>query len=780
LKGADGSEVKTYAGSERCEEIVVHGNTLLALCLIDKGPLNDMDAERGSKGVPRAPTQFPLFTRLAGSAMSPQWLHAERRLIAYDRNSGKQRWCSEGAFAPLSLATDGKRVYAHNGTCLKALDLRTGKNLWRSEPVPIWKDFFSFYGASLVVHEDVVLFSGGENTICNTGNSKSDDTMTAVSAITGKKLWTGAHPPSGFRSSEDLFVAQGLVWAPSCLQKSTLNGLDPKTGAVKRTIEVDLEQGFHHRCYTGRATEQYMLLSKAGVNTVPFDGKGPIVNDQWVRGACGYGFMPANGLIYATPDPCNCFPEAKLNGFAGLAPADVKLDAYRREALKAIKVEKGESFSGTLPRETGGWPTYRADAGRTGTTQNVAPTSFKPAWKASFGGRLSAPVVAGDMVYVSRIDQNQVVALDSASGKTAWTYVTGSRVDSPPTVVGPLLYFGAADGYVTCLEAKTGAMVWRRRLAPTDEKIVDEGRLESVWPVHGSVTYHNNLIYAIAGRNMFVDGGVHLCALDPRTGEAQYSRIHARKPTETYGLQAMASKPDILAASGNHLFMRSLIYDLEGNQLNVQVRHIYAVNGYLNDSWFHRAFWTYAPRWIGGYSGFGKTGNANHSGRIMINDGTAIYGFGRSHYRWSSSFSYKLYRAPVAVDAGKTEPIEVKKISKGSKTKSGTKKHTWSIDIPVLARSLVKAGDKLIIIGPRKLYEEKKAIQKLEDPSTAGKIKAQAESWDKTADLLVISAADGKMEQRVSFDFAPVWDGVAIAEEALFLSATEGTVYRLQ
>ena len=59
--------------------------------------------------------------------MSPLWLHAERRLIAYDRNSGKQRWQSEGAFAPLSLATDGKRVYAHNGTCLKALDLMTGQ-----------------------------------------------------------------------------------------------------------------------------------------------------------------------------------------------------------------------------------------------------------------------------------------------------------------------------------------------------------------------------------------------------------------------------------------------------------------------------------------------------------------------------------------------------------------------------------------------------------------------------------------------------------------------------
>ena len=93
---------------------------------------------------------------------------------------------------------------------------------------------------------------------------------------------------------------------------------------------------------------------------------------------------------------------------------------------------------------------------------------------------------------------------------------------------------------------------------------------------------------------------------------------------------------------------------------------------------------------------------------------------------------------------------------------------------------MVKAGDKLIVTGPTKLYDEQDAIQILEDPSTAAKVNVQAESWNKTADLLVISAADGKTEKKVSFDFAPVWDGIAVAEKALFLSATDGTLYRLQ
>ena len=86
--------------------------------------------------------------------------------------------------------------------------------------------------------------------------------------------------------------------------------------------------------------------------------------------------------------------------------------------------------------------------------------------------------------------------------------MTGSRVDSPPTVVGPLLYFGSADGTVTCLKTDSGKMVWRRRLAPTREKLVNEGRIESVWPVHGSTLIQNDVLFCVAGRSLFLDGGL--------------------------------------------------------------------------------------------------------------------------------------------------------------------------------------------------------------------------------------------------------------------------------
>ena len=48
-------------------------------------------------------------------------------------------------------------------------------------------------------------------------------------------------------------------------------------------------------------------------------------------------------------------------------------------------------------------------------------------------------------------------------------------------------------------------------------------RLSSLWPVNTSVLFHNELIYTLAGRNSYLDGGIHLSALDPATGALLWS-----------------------------------------------------------------------------------------------------------------------------------------------------------------------------------------------------------------------------------------------------------------
>ena len=75
-------------------------------------------------------------------------------------------------------------------------------------------------------------------------------------------------------------------------------------------------------------------------------------------------------------------------------------------------------------------------------------------------------------------------------------------------------------------------------------KTVSYGRVESVWPVHGSVLVQDGIVYAVAGRSTSMDGMVFY-ALDALTGR----KLIEQKITK-------ASFPDILSSDGESLFMR--------------------------------------------------------------------------------------------------------------------------------------------------------------------------------------------------------------------------------
>jgi outer membrane protein assembly factor BamB len=784
LNAVDGSQKRVFAGSDRCEEIIVTDDTVLTLCLTGEGPLDDLvDDARGKQLDPRA-TKFTLARKLMAGVMSPLWLNADRRLLAYDRDSGKELWRLDGKFAPMSLAAYEGKVYFHDGEAITALNEGNGKKAWTSETVPVWDKFHSWYGASLVIYKDVVLFSGAEEmTTRSTGTpSGARDTMTAFSAKDGKKLWTGEHLASGYRSPEDLFVAQGLVWAPDCTGKSKhiLKGVDPHTGEVVREMEVDFRAGFHHRCHAGRATEDYMIAAKVGINLVDFK-TGEATKDNWIRGACGYGVMPGNGLIYAAPDPCNCSPEAKINGFAAMAPAGGEESRRGAESAEE-RLEKGEEYGKNIEYRISNterrseWKTYRGDAGRSGVTDVSLPAELKTAWKTELGVTLTAPVIAGGKVYVADIEKHSLMAVDAEDGKLLWTHAAGGRVDSPPTVLGKLLFFGCADGTLTCLETGKGDLVWRRRLAPHDERIVDDGRIESLWPVHGSVLYYNKLIYAAAGRSMHVDGGLTIFSLDPLTGDVVSEKNYDFFKERERGDKLTPRGSDILAAEGKELFMRSMTYDLECRQVDTKTKHLFSPNGFLNGSWFHRAFWTYSANFAGGPGGFGQTGGRNHSGRLMVADNTHLYGFGRTSYGWGSAFEYRLYKAAKPASA---EP-EVSKQDKRRKKIKPQKKTDWMVDVPTLARAMVKAGERLYVAGPKRLYDESAMVEQLETSEGMAKLASQAEGWENSAELMVVNTSDGTIEKMVPLEYAPVWDGIAVADKMMFVSGKDGYLYCLK
>ena len=105
----------------------------------------------------------------------------------------------------------------------------------------------------------------------------------------------------------------------------------------------------------------------------------------------------------------------------------------------------------------------------------------------SFAGRSVRRSSPAGWSIVTRPDAHQVVALDAATGKIRWTFTANGRVDTAPTIHRGLCLFGCKSGWVYCLRADDGPVVWRLRAAPVDERIVAYGQIESPWPVPGSV-----------------------------------------------------------------------------------------------------------------------------------------------------------------------------------------------------------------------------------------------------------------------------------------------------
>jgi len=104
-----------------------------------------------------------------------------------------------------------------------------------------------------------------------------------------------------------------------------------------------------------------------------------------------------------------------------------------------------------------------------------------------------------------------VYAMDGSSGKILWSYCAGGRVDTPPTYYRGLVLFGSRDGWVYCLRASDGELAWRFRAAPQWEHLACAfDRVESLWPVHGSVLVLGDVVYLSAGRSTFLDGGMVL------------------------------------------------------------------------------------------------------------------------------------------------------------------------------------------------------------------------------------------------------------------------------
>ena len=475
----------------------------------------------------------------------------------------------------------------------------------------------------------------------------------------------------------------------------------------------------------------------------------------------------------------------------------------------AGRLEKGPAYGQVANSEVvsdADWPTFRHDPARSGATKAVIPSEIDVAWSASPGGKLTAPVVVNNSLYVAASDTHAVYAIDAGTGRTRWEFTAGGRIDSPPTIYRGMVLFGCKDGRAYCLRASDGQLVWRFMAAPADKRIAYFDQIESAWPVHGSVLVVDGAAYFTAGRSTYLDGGIHIYGLDPATGKILHRNVMDKPELFVDGKRDMAffvpgANSDVLVSEGGHIYMRQKKLTMNLRQVPVEVLsskgaqdvglHVFSTAGLLDDSWYNRTFWMYSRRW----PGFQLANQASKSGQLLVVDEEKTYAV-RVFYRrnvhspmfFPAREGYLLFadrnenEPQIVGETGAREPVTWLPQSDYSRARGNQMRAleseafgldkmigytraeppVWKQWIGVRIRAMVKAGGTVFVAGEPDVLDSA-------DPYAAFEGRRGGK-------LVAVSAKTGKLLFERSLDQAPVFDAMIAARGRLFISMRDGSI----
>ena len=719
-------------------------------------------------------------------------------IAAIDVRTGSQLWRKENIrVMPYVLSAQAGRVVYHNLEELICLDVKTGDEKWR---VPHMIGSTLGAVSTLVINEGVVLFNGHgspNDTEKKGKRSRRAFYLTAFSLENGEILWKhrGAQGQAGACTQPtDLFVVDATVWCGGSLE-----GRDLRTGEVKQRLSIGklISPGHHYRCHRSKATERFLIWPKRGAEFVDLKGDNHMRHD-WLRAPCFTGATPANGLFYAPTNQCFCYPGVKVSGFLALSaePADELKPATESNLHRGDAYGKVSSHGGASPED---WPMYRCNRQRSGSTQTPVPVELSKRWEVELVCRATQPVIVGNRLWVAEKDAHRIRCLSATEGDDIWSFTTGGRIDSAPTIYNGLVLFGCRDGWVYCLRATDGALVWRFRAAP-DRRVMSYGQLESLWPIQGSVLVQNGIVYFAAGRSSFLDGGMMVYGLDAKTGRVLYTHLlegpwpDIHKDTGTpFAMEG--ALPDLIVSDGKDLYMQRIKFDAQLNrlqtiqesplgELDMGANHLVATGGFLDDTGFDRLYWMYGRRWPGFY--FAQ--QSPKAGQLVVFDESTTYAvkYFYRRFQWSPLFipgehGYLLFaddndNEPILEEKGQParainwlpqETLRDKHRRGGRGVEKGTgyvrqRPAKWQKMIPLRIRAMVLAGDCLFAAGIPDIVDSK-------DPLAAFEGR-------KGALLEIFSTQDGSRLKSYPLSSMPAFDGMSAAGGRLYLATHGGKV----
>ncbi|MFC1633484.1 PQQ-binding-like beta-propeller repeat protein [Planctomycetota bacterium] len=688
-------------------------------------------------------------------------------ILAIDPATGKELWAIRDIanYTAGSLAIKGDYAVYQAANGLFCVHSRTGKRIWAKE-----KSIVNAVGhdsltpgttPNTVVITDDKVFAVESSRKKIIANAKS--TVFAYSLKGGELLWQ-APIQGNYEASCDICFVKGTLW----IGGHNPTQYDVETGdIIKKIVQKMTGPMGHDRCYRNYITEKYFINSKTGgADFLELQTSKEFPN-HWTRGGCGMGVLPANGLVYSTPYSCQCSMGAMFQGMNAYASPQPSLQASDQSVTikRSVRLEKGSAYNkitDTTPAADGDWPAYRCNGSRSGITKAEIPASLSVCWETKLPTKPSAITTAAGKVFACDVHTHTLYALDNNSGETEWTYTADGRIDSPPTYYKGTVLFGSRDGWVYCLRASDGTLAWRFKDLP-DKLIGAFGQLESTWPVSGSVLIMNDTLYFAAGRCSYLDGGIFVYALDPRTGELLKSRSCYGPFDESSGFPIGGNagfKNDIIVTDGMHLYLRHKAFDLDLADTTAG-RHIVPSGGFLDGEPQHRTCWALT-------ASIGKS-----SGDILVSSGKEYYevqGFPLWHnhsYFDPRRNGYTLFAGILdsTLKAAPKDAARSKRNAKKRDKRDAAGREMWRLQIPITGKAMAMAGNVLFVAGEP---------MKFDDPSYKNYVAAY--NGEMGGRLLAVSATDGKKLAEYKLNAAPVWDSIAIANGQLFIGLADGTV----
>jgi len=198
----------------------------------------------------------------------------------------------------------------------------------------------------------------------------------------------------------------------------------------------------------------------------------------------------------------------------------------------------------------GDWSMWRGDAQRSGATPVELPGNLhlqwtrelptpRPAWENESRLHFDSsyhPVVTGKTMVIASPNDGSVMAFDTETGSERWRSFTDGPVRVAPVASGGNVYVGSDDGYLYCLSAEDGSLLWKIRAAPEDRpeyRHLGNGRLVSYWPVRGGPVISEDGKTLYFGSGIWPSMGVFVFAADAETGELLWSNSNSHYLPDT-------------------------------------------------------------------------------------------------------------------------------------------------------------------------------------------------------------------------------------------------------